>query len=51
MDGQLMMGCELLGEALHGLIVYVNQRVVTARDDLLSIHAAAVATSVRGHIA
>lgn len=43
MDGALMMGCEQLGEALHGLIVYVNQRVVTARDDLLSLHAAAVA--------
>ena len=40
-----MMGCEQIGEALHGLIVYVNQRVVTARDDILSIHAAAVATS------
>lgn len=45
MDGDLMMGCEQLGEALHGLIVYVNQRVVAARDDLLSIHAAAVATT------
>lgn len=45
MDGQLMMGCEQLGEALHGLLVYVNQRVVTAREDLLSIHAAAVATA------
>jgi Coenzyme PQQ synthesis protein D (PqqD) len=45
MDGQLMMGCEQLGEALHGLIVYINQRVVMARDDLLSIHAAAVATT------
>ena len=45
MDGQLMMGCEQLGEALHGLIVYINQRVVAARDDLLSVHAAAVATS------
>ena len=44
MDGELMMGCEQLGEALHGLIVYVNQRVATARDDLLSIHAAGVAT-------
>jgi hypothetical protein len=44
MDGQLMMGCEQMGEALHGLIVYINRRVVTARDDLLSIHAAAVAT-------
>ncbi len=45
MDGQLMMGCGQLGEALHGLVVYINQRVVTARDDLLSIHAAAVVTS------
>lgn len=45
MDGELMMGCEQVGEALHGLMVYVNRRVVTARDDLLSIHAAAVATA------
>ena len=45
MDDQLMMGCEQRGEALHGLIVFVNQRVVMARDDLLSIHAAGV---VRG---
>jgi hypothetical protein len=44
MDGQLMMGCEQRGEALHGLIVFINQRVVMARDDLLSIHAAGVAT-------
>ncbi len=47
MDGQLMMGCEQVGEALHGLMVHVNQRVVMARDDLLSIHAAGVATSDR----
>jgi hypothetical protein len=45
MDGQLMMGCEQLGEALQGLIAYINQRVVSGRDDLLSIHAAGVATS------
>lgn len=45
MDGLLVMGCEQLGEALHGLLVHINQRVVTARDDLLSIHAAGVATS------
>ncbi len=38
-----MMECEQLGEALHGLLVYLNRRVVMARDDLLSIHAAAVA--------
>jgi hypothetical protein len=44
MDGKLMMACELRGEALHGLMVYINQRVVMARDDLLSIHAAGVAT-------
>jgi coenzyme PQQ synthesis protein D (PqqD) len=44
MDGRLMMGCGQLGEALHGLMVHLNQRVVTARNDLLSLHAAAVAT-------
>lgn len=44
MDGKLMMGCGRLGEALHGLIVHINQRVLSARDDLLSIHAAGVAT-------
>lgn len=44
MDGQLMMGCEQRGEALHGLIVFINQRVVMAREDLLSIHAAGVVT-------
>ena len=43
-DGQLMMGCERTGQALHGLIVYINQRVWMARDDVVSIHAAAVAT-------
>lgn len=44
-DGQLMMGCDQVGEALHGLMVHVTQRVVRARDDLLSIHAAGVAKS------
>jgi len=44
MDGELMMGCEHAGEALHGLMVHINQRVVAARRDLLSVHAAAVAT-------
>ena len=43
-DGRLMMSCEQRGEALHGLVVFVNQRVMTANDDLLSLHAAAVAT-------
>jgi hypothetical protein len=47
MDGELMMGCEQLGEALHGLMVHISQRVMTASDDLLSIHAAAVARSGR----
>jgi hypothetical protein len=45
MDGQILMGCWRLGEALHGLMVHITQRVIAARDDLLSIHAAAVATS------
>ena len=45
MDGQYMMGCEQRGQALHGLVVFVNQRVWMARDDVLSIHAAAVATA------
>ena len=45
MDGQLMMACEQRGEALHGLIVFINERVVAARDDLLSVHAAGVATA------
>ncbi len=44
MDGQLMMGCEQTGQAVQGLVVYINQRVWMARDDVLSIHAAAVAT-------
>jgi hypothetical protein len=43
-DGKLMMACEQRGEALHALLVFLNQRVVMAHDDLLSIHAAAVAT-------
>ncbi len=46
-DGQLVMGCELVGEAIHGLMVHLNQRVVMARDDLLSIHAAGVAMAGR----
>jgi hypothetical protein len=45
MDGKLMMACEQRGEALHGLVVFINERVWKARDDLLSIHAAAVATN------
>jgi hypothetical protein len=45
MDGQVMMASEQSGEALHGLIVFINQRVVMARDDLLSIHAAGAATA------
>jgi hypothetical protein len=45
MDGQPMMGAGQLGEALHGLMVHINQRVVSARDDVMSLHAAAVATS------
>lgn len=44
MDGEFMMGCEQRGQALHGLVVFINQRVWMARDDVLSIHAAAVAT-------
>ncbi|HEV3364902.1 MAG TPA: hypothetical protein VG795_12335, partial [Acidimicrobiia bacterium] len=44
MDGKLMMGSGRLGEALHGLIVHINQRVLSASDNLLCIHAAAVAT-------
>lgn len=43
MDGQLMMSGELLGDALDALMLFVNQRVVSARDDVLSIHAAGVA--------
>ena len=44
-DGQLLMACSQRGEALHGLIVHITQRVVRARDDLLSVHAASVATA------
>lgn len=43
MDGQLMMTGELLGDALDALMLFVNQRVAFARDDVLSIHAAGVA--------
>lgn len=41
-DDELLMGCERLSEALHGLMVYVTQHVVGARDDVLSVHAAGV---------
>jgi coenzyme PQQ synthesis protein D (PqqD) len=44
-DGDSFMSSEQIGEALHGLMVQINQHVIAARPDLLSIHAAAVATS------
>jgi hypothetical protein len=50
LNGELLMGGEQIGEALHGLMVHVNQRVIAARDDLLSVHAAAVAISDRAAI-
>jgi hypothetical protein len=43
-DGELFMSSEQIGEALHGLMVQINQHVIAARGDLLSVHAAAVAT-------
>jgi len=43
-DGRRMMSCAWRDEALHGLVVFINQRVWMARDDVLSIHAAAVST-------
>lgn len=42
MDGRLMMGGEQVSEALDALVALVNQRVVSARKDVLSFHAAAV---------
>lgn len=42
-DGESFMSSEQIGEALHGLMVQINQHVIAARPDLLSIHAAAVA--------
>lgn len=40
--GQLMMSGEQLSEALDALMMIVNQNVVHFREDLISVHAAAV---------
>jgi hypothetical protein len=42
-DEESFMSSEQVGEALHGLMVQINQHVIAARDDLLSVHAAGVA--------
>ncbi|HEX7277310.1 MAG TPA: PqqD family peptide modification chaperone, partial [Acidimicrobiales bacterium] len=47
-DGRLMMGCPHLSDALHGLMVFVNQAVIAGRPDLLCIHAASVALAGAG---
>ncbi|MGH9178396.1 MAG: PqqD family peptide modification chaperone [Acidimicrobiales bacterium] len=41
-DGRPMMSGELLADALDAFMMFVNQRVVSAREDVLSIHAAGV---------
>lgn len=43
MDGRPMMSGGLLADALDAFMMFVNQRVVSAREDVLSIHAAGVA--------
>lgn len=42
MDGRPMMSGGLLADALDAFMMFVNQRVVSAREDVLSIHAAGV---------
>lgn len=47
-DGCLMMSSDLLADAVDGLMVAVNQRVASVRDDVLSVHAAGVAVDGLG---
>lgn len=42
-DGRVMLGCHLLSDAVHGLMVHVAQAMVAAQADRLSLHAAAAA--------